>query len=102
GEIDYRFALSAMRAAGYKGFMAIEGASAGDQFHADQRSLAYAKAVWMELGRARPRAERVGRGAGLAASRPRSRPWTAGARPRHTQTAEEETLRWPSSARSWR
>jgi sugar phosphate isomerase/epimerase len=50
GEIDYRFALSAMRAAGYKGFMAIEGASAGDQFHADQRSLAYAKSIWAEIG----------------------------------------------------
>jgi sugar phosphate isomerase/epimerase len=54
GEIDYRFALSAMRAAGYAGYVAIEGASAGDQFHADGKSLAYAKAVWAELGR-RPR-----------------------------------------------
>ena len=49
GEIDYRFATSAMHAAGYRGYMAIEGAWAGDQFAADQKSLAYAKAVWAEL-----------------------------------------------------
>ena len=55
GEIDYRFALSAMRAAGYSGYMPIEGASTGDQFHADQKSLTYAKAVWTELGRTRRR-----------------------------------------------
>ena len=53
GEIDYRFAASAMSAAGYTGYMAIEGASVGDQFHADQKSLAYAKAVWAELERTR-------------------------------------------------
>jgi sugar phosphate isomerase/epimerase len=52
GEIDYRFAVTAMRAAGYAGYMAIEGASAGDQFHADWKSLAYAKTVWAELDRA--------------------------------------------------
>jgi sugar phosphate isomerase/epimerase len=54
GEIDYRFAMSAMREAGYAGYMAIEGAAAGDQFHADRKSLEYAKAMWAEL-------ERVGR-----------------------------------------
>ena len=53
GEIDYRFAVAAMHAAGYAGYMAIEGASAGDQFHADQKSLAYAKAMWAEHGRTR-------------------------------------------------
>jgi hypothetical protein len=52
GEIDYRFAVSAMREAGYAGYMAIEGAAAGDQFHADGKSLEYAKAVWAEVGRA--------------------------------------------------
>jgi hypothetical protein len=51
GEIDYRFASSAMSAAGYTGYMAIEGASSGDQFYADQKSLTYAKTVWAELGR---------------------------------------------------
>jgi sugar phosphate isomerase/epimerase len=54
GEIDYRFALAAMRAAGYAGYLAIEGAAAGDQFHADQKSLAYVRAVWAELGGDRP------------------------------------------------
>jgi sugar phosphate isomerase/epimerase len=58
GEIDYRFALSAMRAAGYTGYMAIEGAAAGDQFHADRKSLAYAKAAWVELAPARRPARR--------------------------------------------
>jgi sugar phosphate isomerase/epimerase len=51
GEIDYRFAVSAMREARYRGYMAIEGAAAGDQFHADQRSLAYARSLWTEVER---------------------------------------------------
>lgn len=46
GEIDYRFAISAMAAAGYKGYMAIEGIQHGDQFYADSRSLEYAKTIW--------------------------------------------------------
>ncbi len=49
GEIDYRFAISAMAAAGYKGYMAIEGAWAGDQFYADQKSLEYSKGIWAEF-----------------------------------------------------
>ncbi len=49
GEIDYRFAMSAMHGAGYKGYMAIEGAWAGDQFYGDQKSLDYSKAIWAEL-----------------------------------------------------
>jgi sugar phosphate isomerase/epimerase len=49
GEIDYRFAISAMHAAGYRGYMAIEGAWAGDQFYGDQKSLDYSKAIWAEL-----------------------------------------------------
>lgn len=52
GEIDYRFAVAAMREVGYQGYMTIEGASAGDQFHADQRSLAYARALWADPERA--------------------------------------------------
>ena len=49
GEVDYRFAMSAMAAAGYSGYMAIEGAWAGDQWLADQKSLEYAKGIWAEL-----------------------------------------------------
>ncbi|MSQ09157.1 MAG: sugar phosphate isomerase/epimerase [Dehalococcoidia bacterium] len=60
GEIDYRFAMSAMHGAGYKGFMAIEGAWAGDQFHGDQKSLEYSKGIWSELeGGTRDRAKRA-------------------------------------------
>ncbi len=49
GELDYRFAMSAMHGAGYKGYMAIEGAWAGDQFYGDQKSLDYSKGIWAEL-----------------------------------------------------
>ncbi|MDP7090795.1 MAG: sugar phosphate isomerase/epimerase, partial [Dehalococcoidia bacterium] len=35
GEIDYRYAISAMHAAGYSGYMTIEGVSAGDQWASD-------------------------------------------------------------------
>ena len=50
GEIDYRFASEAMHAAGYKGFVVIEGAMVGgDQWYADQRSLDYMKGIWTEL-----------------------------------------------------
>ena len=48
GEIDYRFAVSAMAAADYSGYMAIEGAWGGDQWHADRRSLEYAQKLWDE------------------------------------------------------
>ena len=37
GEIDYRFALSAMLAAGYEGYFAVEGAQKGDQLSQDRR-----------------------------------------------------------------
>ncbi len=49
GEIDYRFAISAMVDADYQGYMAIEGATIGDQFHADAKSLGYAKQIVAEL-----------------------------------------------------
>lgn len=49
GEIDYRFAISAMVDAGYGGYMAIEGTQAGDQFYADGRSLDYSKGIVAEL-----------------------------------------------------
>ncbi len=49
GEIDYRFALSAMVDANFDGYMAIEGMQLGDQFHADQKSLEYSKGIVAEL-----------------------------------------------------
>ena len=49
GEIDYRFAISAMANAGYSGYMAIEGVQAGDQFYHDGQSLDYAKSIWADF-----------------------------------------------------
>ena len=49
GEIDYRFAISAMLAADYKGYIAIEGMRLGDQFHNDARTVAYVKSLLAEL-----------------------------------------------------
>lgn len=45
GEIDYRFAISAMDAAGFDGWLAVEGATEGDQLTADKRSLDYVKDI---------------------------------------------------------
>ena len=45
GEIDYRYAISSMINAGYKGYMAIEGTQNGDQFYKDYQSISYAKSV---------------------------------------------------------
>ena len=49
GEIDYRFAVSAMAEAGFKGYMAIEGAQLGDQWYSDLKSLKYAQQLWSEV-----------------------------------------------------
>ncbi len=49
GDIDYRFAIKAMLAAGYDGYLAIEGMRLGDQFHGDEKSVAYVKSVIEEL-----------------------------------------------------
>lgn len=43
GEIDYRFAITAMVHAGYDGFLAIEGTNTGDQLTRDARSAAYCR-----------------------------------------------------------
>lgn len=43
GEIDYRFAVAAMRAAGYAGDYAIEGLRLGDALLGDGRSAAYVR-----------------------------------------------------------
>lgn len=45
GDIDYRFAISAMRAAGYAGYLAVEGAREGDQLTADAQSADYVRKV---------------------------------------------------------
>jgi len=50
GDIDYRFAISAMVDAGYKGYLAVEGAREGDQLTADARSAAYVRAILASLG----------------------------------------------------
>ena len=49
GEIDYRFAVSAMIKAGYEGYMAIEGVHLGDQLTRDKRSIDYVKSLILEL-----------------------------------------------------
>lgn len=50
GEIDYRFAISAMVEANYGGYLAVEGAREGDQLTLDSRSADYAMAILRELG----------------------------------------------------
>ena len=45
GDIDYRFAISAMADAGYDGYLAVEGGTAGDQLHQDRQSVEYVKGV---------------------------------------------------------
>jgi len=49
GDIDYRFAITAMREAGYSGYLAVEGAQFGDQLTADRRSAEYVRTIVAEL-----------------------------------------------------
>jgi sugar phosphate isomerase/epimerase len=49
GDIDYRFAISAMHDAGYTGYLAVEGGNLGDQLSQDQRSLEYARGIFKDL-----------------------------------------------------
>jgi len=49
GDLDYRFAVAAMADAGYRGYLAVEGAREGDQLSADGRSAAYARALLAEI-----------------------------------------------------
>jgi sugar phosphate isomerase/epimerase len=51
GEIDYRFAVTAMLAAGYAGDFAIEGLRLGDAITADARSAAYVRDLIREISR---------------------------------------------------
>ena len=50
GDLDYRFAIAAMLAAGYTGYLAIEGAREGDQLSQDRRGAEYARGLLEELG----------------------------------------------------
>jgi sugar phosphate isomerase/epimerase len=49
GDIDYRFAISAMVDAGYQGYLAIEGARDGDQLSQDARGAEYARSILADL-----------------------------------------------------
>ena len=49
GDIDYRFAISAMRDANYPGYLAVEGGNLGDQISQDRRSADYARQILAEL-----------------------------------------------------
>ncbi len=49
GDIDYRFAISAMVEVGYDGYLAIEGANTGDQLYKDRRSVNYVRGILAEL-----------------------------------------------------
>ena len=51
GDIDYRFAISAMLEAGYNGYLAIEGCRGGDQLFRDARSVEYVKGLIGELSK---------------------------------------------------
>ncbi len=50
GEIDYRFAISAMVEAGYQGYLAVEGCREGDQTYRDGLSVAYCRSILRDLG----------------------------------------------------
>jgi len=49
GEIDYRFAVAAMLDAGYSGYLAVEGAAAGDALSQDRRGVEYVQRVLSEI-----------------------------------------------------
>ena len=49
GDVDYRFAISAMAEVSYQGYLMVEGARAGDQLHQDRRSFEYVKELLSEL-----------------------------------------------------
>ncbi len=49
GDIDYRFAITAMHDAGFDGYLAVEGHLKGDQLTNDTRSLAYVREILAAL-----------------------------------------------------
>lgn len=48
GDIDYRFAIAAMKKANYAGYLAIEGANLGDILGKDKRSIDWARSIIAE------------------------------------------------------
>jgi sugar phosphate isomerase/epimerase len=48
GDLDYRFAIGAMRDADYQGYLAIEGAREGDQLSQDRRGVEYVQRLLSE------------------------------------------------------
>jgi sugar phosphate isomerase/epimerase len=49
GDLDYRFAIAAMRDAGYDGYLAVEGAREGDALSQDRRGVEYVRQILAEL-----------------------------------------------------
>ena len=49
GDLDYRFAIAAMLAAGYQGPLAVEGGMLGDQLSQDRRSVEYVRQILDDL-----------------------------------------------------
>lgn len=49
GDLDYRFAISAMLDAGYEGYLAVEGAQKGDQLTQDRISADYVRRIQVDL-----------------------------------------------------
>ena len=49
GDIDYRFAISAMVDAGYNGYLAVEGVNTGDALSKDRGSLEYVQGILSEI-----------------------------------------------------
>ena len=47
--MDYRFLMTAMVAAGYEGYVLIEGGRVGDQFEMDTRSPHYMRRLESEV-----------------------------------------------------
>ncbi len=49
GDLDYRFAIAAMKDSGFDGYLAIEGATDGDQLSQDRRSVDYVRDLLAEV-----------------------------------------------------
>ena len=45
GDIDYRFAINAMKDANYSGYLAVEGMREGDALSNDKKSLEYVRSL---------------------------------------------------------
>ncbi len=49
GDLDYRFAIAAMKEAGFDGYLVVEGATEGDHLFKDRRSVDYVRQILSEL-----------------------------------------------------